>query len=108
MTQLEIAQTIQYQIRCTDPFALMAWGAQKLKALREEKLSCGNYQLGGLEFKVNGMKFKGLVTVRLIANDTYTVELGKVKKGSYEIIKTIQGVYCDKLMRVIDSEIERD
>ncbi len=104
--RLFVANEIMRQIRAGDPYAMMAWGATNTVALDEKKLDHG-YQLGGLQFKVNGMKHKGLVLVRLMGNDTYTVETVKMRKGEFSRVNLIEGVYCDNIMQVIDSEIER-
>jgi hypothetical protein len=106
MTSLEIARTIQHQIKATDPMALWAWGSKDYVALNEGKMG-ENYVLGGLQFKVSGMKHKGLVLVRLMGNDTYTVEIGKVWKGEWKSKAIVSDVYCDMLMETIDGLVER-
>ncbi len=105
---LEIAKTIRQQILFGDPAALMAWGAEKFMALPEQKLAFGKVQLGGLQFKVNGAKFRGFVIVRLMGNDTYTIVLRKVRGATITDLSTTEDVYCDELMTTIDRLIERD
>ena len=124
MTNRQIAETIIGQIRATDRSALMAWGAKKFVALQEERLQFpGNgimeekFQLGGLQFDMNGAKIRGRVLVRLMANDTYTVEVGKVSRTknkelgcfvpTWKSLALIEDVYCDNLMEVIDHTLER-
>jgi len=108
MNPLEIANTIRDQILASDRSAMMAWGSQQLAALPEKLLAPGKVQLGGLQFKVNGAKFKGFVIVRLMGDDTYTIVLRKVRGAKVSDIKTLDDVYCDTLMTTIDQLIERD
>lgn len=109
MTQLEIAKEIQSQIRAFDPFAFMAWGSKNFHALPAQK-DGEKYQLGGLQFSVNGAKLKGIVCVKLMACDTYTVDFygGYSSKLKARVLKkSIPDVYCDSLMSIIDQTIER-
>jgi hypothetical protein len=53
----------------------------------------------GLEFRVNGLSYKGLVHITLNAADLYDVSL--VKSG-----KMIKDVFCEDLMPVLELEIE--
>lgn len=106
---VEIAKTILAQIKSYDQMLLWACGARNFTALSEEKLGSGNYQLGGVQMDVSGLKFKGKVIVRLIANDTYTVEIGYLSKVSYKwnIKKSVPDIYSDQLGEIIDSLVER-
>jgi hypothetical protein len=106
MTPYEVAVTIQQQIKATDPMAFWAWGSKDYVALKEGKIQ-ENYTLGGLQFRVNGMKHKGIVLVRLMANDTYSVEIGRVWKGAWKSKAVVKDVYCDMLMDIIDRLVER-
>lgn len=99
----ELAIIIIDQIRAVDPYALMAWGAQKFSVLPSEVQGL-QYQLGGVSFVVNGFKFKGTVFVRLMACDTYTVEL----RAKNQADKIYPEIYCDELMHTIDRLVERD
>ena len=59
-----------------------------------------------LQFLVNGAKFKG--TVRVIYNmgtDTYIVEFYNIRK---RLMKCVDEVYADTLVRIIDSYVETD
>ncbi|MBZ0328285.1 MAG: hypothetical protein K8F54_11810 [Altibacter sp.] len=91
---IQIAQTILYQIKYLDRSALMAWGAKSFCSLSENKT-----RVGGLSFKVNGLTHKGWVTIELDWLDTYTVVFTNRKR---EIVKTVEGVYYDMLIDVID------
>lgn len=106
MTNLEIANTILDQIRATDRMALWAWGAKDFVALNGSS-ETNRVSLGGIQFKVSGMKHKGTVIVNLMANDTYTVVIGNVRKGEWKVKSSTDDVYCDNLMEVIDGLIER-
>jgi hypothetical protein len=90
----QIAQTILDQIRCLDRSALMAWGAKSFCSLSENKT-----RVGGLSFQVNGLTHKGWVTVELDWSDTYAVVFTNRKRA---VVKTVEGVYCDMLVEVID------
>lgn len=102
----QIAQTILEQIKAAGLQIMWSWGAKNFVALGEKQLPCGGLQLGGLEFRVNGRIFKGIVQVRLMANDTYTVVLLKPYKGVYNVKGEFKDVYCDNLTYVIDSAVE--
>lgn len=91
---IEIAKTILSQIRYVDRCALMAWGAKDFVALPESKI----YQ-GGVRFKVNGLTFKGWVSIELRWMDDYTISFINKKA---EVVKEVEGVYCDMLVNVID------
>lgn len=91
---MQIAKTIISQIKYTDKWALMAYGSTNYVALPESK----EFQ-GGLQFKVNGYKHKGIVRIQLKWIDTYTITFVS-KKG--EIIKKVEDVYCDMLVDVLD------
>lgn len=72
---------------------MWSWGAEKFYALEN-----------GLQFKVSGFIFKG--NVRVLYNegsDTFEVQL--IKKG--EIVKTIEDVYIENLVDVIDQNVEK-
>jgi hypothetical protein len=98
MTNLEIAKTIQHQIKSLSPFALMSYGAQDFVALPEDKS-----RSGGLMFKVNGHIHKGIVRINLTWMDEYHIEFVNQKD---EVVKDVDGIYFDQLIQVLDDEIE--
>ena len=106
MTKLEIASTIVEQIKCADRMALMAWGASQMIALGEHMIN-DRAQVGGLQMNVRGLKFVGKVLIRLMGNDTYTVEIGRVRKAQWISKGIIEDVHCEELMSTIDGLIER-
>jgi len=91
---MEIAQTIMDQIKYADRSALMAWGATHFAAIGESK----EFQ-GGLAFQVNGLTHRGWVKVSLRWVDDYTIIF--INKNR-EVVKTVEGCYCDMLVPVID------
>ena len=104
-----IASTILDQIKATDRAALMAWGTRNPTIMPAGKVGEDGYQRGGVQFKVNGGKLgHGVVKVRLMANDTYMVETGKVRTGQWKPQGKRDGVYADNLMETIDHMVERD
>jgi len=104
-----IATTIIDQIKATDRSAIMAWGTRNLTIMPAGSTPDGGYQRGGVQFKVNGGKLgHGIVKVRLMANDTYMVETGKVRMGQWKPQGKRDDVYADNLMETIDHMVERD
>lgn len=99
MTNTVIAQTIIGQIQATDMLALFAYGARNVTAMDN-----------GVMFRVNGLKFSGIVKIILTGMDDYTITLGKFIKKTleFEIKHVEEGVYCDQLVVVLDSLIEKD
>jgi hypothetical protein len=91
---MEIAKTIIEQINYADRSALMAWGANNFCAISNSK----EFE-GGVSFKINGLKFKGWVKIGLTYKDDYSVLFINKKR---EVAKTVEGVYCDMLVEVID------
>jgi hypothetical protein len=91
---MEIAQTVLTQIKYLDRSALMAWGAKSFCALSET-----DTRKGGLGFQVKGLTHKGWVTVELSWLDTYTVVFTNRNR---KVVKTLEDVYCDMLVDVID------
>ena len=62
-----------------------------------------NYQNKALGLKVSGHHHKGMVYITLAGDDTYTVTIATTHNN---IKKTINGVYFDTLVEIIDKEIE--
>jgi hypothetical protein len=91
---MEIAKTIIEQIKYADRFFLMAIGARNFACLSENK-----ERMGGLEFQCNGFKHKGWCKVELKYNDTYRIQFVNKKR---ELVKTVEEVYCDQLVDILD------
>ena len=79
----------------------MTWGANTFFGGGECEAS-----RGFLQFKVGGMKFKGLVKIKLEWNDTYTVEFWKGRGTKIRIVDSVSEVYFDNLTTVIDRFVE--
>ena len=88
---LEIAKTIQQQLLATGKIKVWSWGA-----------NCWTVIPNGIQFKVQGFKFKGIVSITLQPNDTYKIELIKNKK----VIQEFTDVYFDEMVNLIDEKVE--
>ena len=110
---LAIAKTIRSQIVATDKMALTVWGARNFVFLSETKIG-NTWFRGGLQFEVNGLKFKGIIQIRLNGSDVYEIEAIKKtqtrKNGfvqhSQITIEHIKDVCCDELVDELDLIIE--
>ena len=58
----------------------------------------------GLQFRVQGFKFRGIVQV--IYNEGHDLFDVSFKRGS-KVVKSVDGVYFDTLVDVIDDYVER-
>lgn len=107
---IQLATTINQQLRCGRQgiAQLWSWGISKRYAIKPSDLNSDTKHLGGLLLKVNGMKHKGHVLVRLALNDTYIVDIGRniKSKSEFKSKKQFTNVYCDNLADLIDYEIE--
>ena len=107
---MQIAETIRDQITALDPMALWAYGASQFVALSEKK--AGNLvSLGGLSFKVRGLKHKGHVIINLMGNDTYTIRTCKITMTGKNAGKAVfkdeaEDVYADQLVYFLDRFVE--
>lgn len=72
---------------------IMSWGYNSPVALEN-----------GLSFSVNGFKHKGNIAVRYNEGmDLFDIEFLSLEN---EVIETIEGVYFDQLIEVIDNRVE--
>jgi len=83
---------------------MMTWASKDFVAHNVES----EKDQGHLTFKVSGAKFKGTVKVRLMWNDTYTVELWRVRAGNVKMLNSVEDVYFDELTGTIDHLVEAD
>jgi len=96
MANLIIAQTIKQQLLAGGMIKVMSWGANSFVGSEEGKF---------LQFKVQGYLFKGFVKITLDeCMDLYNIEF--IKKSG-EVVKKLEGMYCDQLTEVIDNFVER-
>lgn len=73
---------------------VFSWGFSSPNSLEEN----------GLRFSVNGFKHKGNVVVKYNEGmDLFDVEILTIEN---EVIETIEGVYFDQLIEVIDNRVE--
>ena len=89
---LTIANTIREQLYMGGRNKVWSWGSHAWK--------------GGenfLMFRVTGRVFRGVVKITVNSMDTYDIELMKLKG---ELVKRIEGIYCDNLTDVIDEFVE--
>ena len=91
---ISIAKTILQQIQYADRWFLPAVGAKNFLALPESKI----FQ-GGVRFNCNGIHHQGIVEIGLRYVDDYTITFLS-KTG--EELKSVEGVYCDMLVDVLD------
>lgn len=74
---------------------VFSWGFHRPTALPNDE---------GLSFKVNGFKHKGWVFVKYNeGKDLFDVEL---RDNSLNIVRSIEDVYFDQLVAVIDNAVE--
>ena len=85
-----------WAILTSQPIILMSWGIDP-KTVKTIEL--------GLEFHVQGFKHTGLVRVTLNEGlDLFEVSLIDEKD---KIVNTIESVFCDNLVAVIDDAVEK-
>lgn len=79
----------------TQLMVVFSWGFHRPTALPNDE---------GLSFKVNGFKHKGWVFVKYNeGKDLFDVEL---RDNSLNIVRSIEDVYFDQLVAVIDNAVE--
>lgn len=92
---LRLAKYI-WTILTSQPIILMSWGVDP-KTVKTIEL--------GLEFHVQGFKHRGLVRVTLNEGlDLFEVSL--IDEND-KIVNTIESVFCDNLVAVIDGAVEK-
>ena len=94
MDDLSIAKEIQNQLFHFGKEKVWSWGAH-------------SYEGGenSLQFKVQGYKLKGSVHITLNGSDLYDIVFKNVNGG---IVKTLNDIYCDLMVELIDNEVETD
>ena len=97
MTDMTIARTIISQIKTLDHMALFAWGFKNAFGLED-----------GVQFDVNGLKFKGKVIIKLNGSDLYDITFGRMNRKTFEfdVKETAEDIYCDQLVEILDHYIE--
>lgn len=115
MSNIEIANTIKYQINTIDPRAFWAWGTSDLVGY-----PASDEDLGALGFRVRNVpNIKGVANVKITleGNDTYTIKVYKLKNFTKTlrakvlageevnletVIEEVSDVYAEDLVRFID------
>lgn len=95
MDNKTIANTIWNQMKTIDMNLVMCMGVTKLMVVER-----------GLQFKVNGLKFRGLVEIYLNAGDTYDISF--MTPRSKNIVKIYKDVYFDQVMPLLEDVVERE
>ena len=85
-----------WTILTSQPIILMSWGIDPKKVQTIEL---------GLEFHVDGFKHAGLVRVTL--NETEDLFEVSLIDENDKIVNTIESVFCDNLVAVIDDAVEK-
>jgi len=108
-----IGNTIWAQMRALDRNLIMCMGVHKLCLIKN-----------GLQFKVKGLIFKGIVEITLNGSDLYDIKFLKPKRKLNkemteaigrkffhptvnEQVKEINDVYFDYMMPTLETEVER-
>jgi hypothetical protein len=92
---LRLAKYI-WTILTSQPIILMSWGVDP-KTVKTIEL--------GLEFHVQGFKHRGLV--RVILNEGLDLFEVSLIDENDKIVNTIESVFCDNLVAVIDDAVEK-
>lgn len=97
MTNIEIAKEIYSQMRILDMNLVMCMGVQKLVAVDR-----------GLQFRVNGLSFKGIVEIKLNGGDLYDISFIKPARGKNpaRVLETINDVFAEDMMAFLESKVE--
>jgi hypothetical protein len=90
---IQIAKTIQEQLFAFGKMKVWSWGANAWTAIEN-----------GLQFKVQGFKFKGTVKITLHPSDYYIIEF--IKSHSAEPIHKVDMCYFDEMNNIIDNYVE--
>ena len=93
---LRLAKYI-WAILTSQPIILMSWGVDP-KTVKTIEL--------GLEFHVQGFKHQGLVRVTLNEAEDL-IEVTLIDDENDTTVDTIQSVFCDNLVAVIDDAVEK-
>jgi len=93
--KVQIHKEIIRQINSIDKYALMSWGAKNYITTED-----------GIQFDVRGSKFRGKVIIVLDkASDTYTIELGNVRKLEWKSKRMLKRIFAGDLVNVLDQQI---
>jgi len=91
MTHQEVAQEI---IRQLGNITLSMLGANRLLAHDEQR--------GALGFRIKGSRKVNYIKITLNGLDLYDIEFGKIKRYDYDVVNTVENVYCDQVKDIIE------
>lgn len=98
---IQIVETIAQQIQ-RNRTVYWSWGSHNLQRMMHNGMPT-------LIFLVNGFRHKGYVLISYnYGKDLYEVSIAKKHDGKLNIIDTVEDVYDDMLVDVIDSLVETD
>lgn len=82
-------------------FRQINWGDSYRMARLGARDRCYSEVDGYIQFDVK-LTRKLRVIVKLAGDDTYSVEIGRIRKMDYVVIEQAHGVHCDQLGRVVE------
>ncbi len=91
-----IATTILQQIKAADRWALGSWGSREMVALDR-----------GVQFRVSGSKLRGKIRIVLNGMDTYDLTSYRLRNHDAVVVQEFTDIYCDQLVAILDSMIEK-
>lgn len=93
-----VVKTIRSQLYASGQMMVWSWGAHDWMAMDENTL----------QFKVQGHHFKGHVRIAYDeGDDLYNIHFGHWKSRQWHNLSTIDAVYCDEMVYLIDDKVER-
>jgi len=106
-----VGNIIFNQLKSLDLNSLYAWGASSFKSFKENQFlnEDNKNHLGGLIFKVNGLKHKKHVLITLNYKDYYDIQIGTLSNGSFikrKNSQTLHDIDVDSLIESIDNLVE--
>lgn len=92
-----VVKTIRAQLMASGPVIVFSWGAHAWTMIDENTL----------QFKVQGNHFIGHVRIEYnVGDDLYDIHFGHWKDHQWNNLETIDGVFCDQMVDVIDQKVE--
>ena len=97
---MEVANEIRHQLAAFGNFAVMIGASNFLGENR------GNGALS-FKFKAKGHKVAGKcpnwIRITLDADDTYSIEYGRIHGFNFDILRTVSGIYADQMHAEIET-----
>lgn len=92
-----IVKTIRAQLFASGAMKVWSWGSHAWMQMDELTL----------QFKVQGRHFHGHVRVAYDEGyDLYNIHFGHWRNRQWKDLETIDGVYCDQMVDMIDQKVE--